>query len=147
MLVNNVDDHARNHGFLRALTDWQPSPAFDVNPHPVAEDGTPIDDGDDPGDRDLRRLVNDQDRYRLTEPAALSAMRAAAEAAARVPEYARELGATDRELELFRPIFEHERIAKAREVSLPDPPFGFRANQGQGRDRRGRFRSAGEESS
>ncbi|MGF3052885.1 type II toxin-antitoxin system HipA family toxin [Microbacterium sp. YY-03] len=38
--VGNLDDHLRNHGFLRRGTSWQLSPAFDVNPEPLG-------DGDD----------------------------------------------------------------------------------------------------
>jgi serine/threonine-protein kinase HipA len=36
-LVGNRDDHLRNHGFLRRGRDWQLSPAFDVNPTPLAD--------------------------------------------------------------------------------------------------------------
>jgi len=40
-LVGNLDDHLRNHGFLRRHgVDWALSPAFDVNPRPLG-------DGDD----------------------------------------------------------------------------------------------------
>lgn len=34
VVVNNVDDHLRNHGFLREGAGWRLSPAFDINPHP-----------------------------------------------------------------------------------------------------------------
>jgi serine/threonine-protein kinase HipA len=34
VLINNTDDHLRNHGFLRAPGGWRLSPAFDVNPDP-----------------------------------------------------------------------------------------------------------------
>lgn len=34
-LIGNVDDHLRNHGFLRAGADWRLAPAFDVNPTPL----------------------------------------------------------------------------------------------------------------
>lgn len=37
-LVGNLDDHLRNHGFLRRGVNWVLSPAFDVNPEPL-EDG------------------------------------------------------------------------------------------------------------
>ena len=33
-LINNTDDHLRNHGFLRGRTGWALSPAFDINPNP-----------------------------------------------------------------------------------------------------------------
>ena len=32
--IGNVDDHMRNHGFLREGAGWRLSPAFDVNPTP-----------------------------------------------------------------------------------------------------------------
>ncbi len=34
LAVNNVDDHLRNHGLLRARGGWTLSPVFDVNPDP-----------------------------------------------------------------------------------------------------------------
>jgi serine/threonine-protein kinase HipA len=34
-LVGNLDDHLRNHGFLRRGTAWVLAPAFDVNPEPL----------------------------------------------------------------------------------------------------------------
>lgn len=42
--VNNVDDHLRNHGFLRGDGGWTLSPIFDVNPdpRPAAERSTAI---------------------------------------------------------------------------------------------------------
>ena len=35
VLVSNVDDHLRNHGFLWVEHGWSLSPAYDVNPTPV----------------------------------------------------------------------------------------------------------------
>lgn len=32
ILINNVDDHLRNHGFLRGRKGWELSPAYDINP-------------------------------------------------------------------------------------------------------------------
>jgi len=34
LLVNNTDDHLRNHGLIRAGSGWRLSPVFDVNPNP-----------------------------------------------------------------------------------------------------------------
>ena len=34
LTVHNVDDHLRNHGFLRRGSGWELAPVFDVNPHP-----------------------------------------------------------------------------------------------------------------
>jgi serine/threonine-protein kinase HipA len=36
-LVGNLDDHLRNHGFLRRGTAWLLAPAFDVNPEPLGD--------------------------------------------------------------------------------------------------------------
>ncbi len=36
VLISNVDDHLRNHGFLwRSEKGWAPSPAYDLNPVPI----------------------------------------------------------------------------------------------------------------
>ncbi|MGL5823426.1 MAG: type II toxin-antitoxin system HipA family toxin [Nocardioides sp.] len=32
--IHNIDDHFRNHGFLRATGGWNLAPAFDLNPNP-----------------------------------------------------------------------------------------------------------------
>ncbi len=37
MMINNVDDHLRNHGFLRGKHGWLLSPAYDLNPMSRAE--------------------------------------------------------------------------------------------------------------
>ncbi|MDQ0104686.1 serine/threonine-protein kinase HipA [Paenarthrobacter nicotinovorans] len=45
IVVNNTDDHLRNHGFLRGRSGWRLAPAFDVNPNPdvYGEHATSID--------------------------------------------------------------------------------------------------------
>lgn len=35
LAISNVDDHGRNHGFLRDKTGWRLSPVFDVTPDPL----------------------------------------------------------------------------------------------------------------
>lgn len=35
LVINNVDDHLRNHGFIREPSGWRLSPAFDLNPDPA----------------------------------------------------------------------------------------------------------------
>lgn len=37
VLVGNLDDHLRNHGFLRRGVAWALAPAFDVNPEPLGD--------------------------------------------------------------------------------------------------------------
>lgn len=36
-IVGNLDDHLRNHGFLRRGASWKLAPAFDVNPEPLSD--------------------------------------------------------------------------------------------------------------
>ena len=36
LLINNTDDHLRNHGLLKSGSGWRLSPVFDVNPNPDA---------------------------------------------------------------------------------------------------------------
>lgn len=49
-LVGNLDDHLRNHGFLRRGMSWVLAPAFDVNPEPL-----------DDGDRHQLSLLGDRE--------------------------------------------------------------------------------------
>ncbi|MEA4856169.1 MAG: HipA domain-containing protein [Solidesulfovibrio sp.] len=37
ILINNTDDHMRNHGFLRQGAGWRLSPLFDLEPTPPVE--------------------------------------------------------------------------------------------------------------
>lgn len=47
LTVHNVDDHARNFGFLQdARGRWSPAPVFDVVPYNQEQDGTPLLEGD-----------------------------------------------------------------------------------------------------
>ena len=61
-LVNNTDDHLRNHGFLLTKKGWRLSPMFDVNPNPRGGEGA-LEMGD---------IFKDASYYRLTRAAAES---------------------------------------------------------------------------
>lgn len=37
VLIGNLDDHLRNHGFIRLAEGWRLSPAYDLNPVPIEE--------------------------------------------------------------------------------------------------------------
>ena len=81
VLIGNVDDHFRNHGFLRMPTGWALSPAFDLEPNgnPERVEATPLVDGGDRLDRDIRELVGAHDAFRLSGSAAASIVRDVAE--------------------------------------------------------------------
>lgn len=66
LLVNNVDDHLRNHALIHD-GQWRLSPAFDVNPHvgpPVPS--TPIFDGGERQHRTAGELLDAVDWFELT---------------------------------------------------------------------------------
>lgn len=56
--ISNVDDHLRNHGFLLEQNGWRLSPAYDLNPTPIATGLTlNIDDKDNRLDYELAHSV------------------------------------------------------------------------------------------
>lgn len=84
LLIGNVDDHFRNHGFLRRADGWELSPAFDLEPNrrPDNVDATPITEGGEQYGRDIRELLKAHDRFRLSEVAAAVIVREVADATA-----------------------------------------------------------------
>ncbi|MEH0110562.1 type II toxin-antitoxin system HipA family toxin [Tersicoccus sp. MR15.9] len=76
-MVNNIDDHMRNHGLLhRGGRGWQLAPSFDVNPSRGGSSDTPLTPEDDPADRDIRLLLEHRDAFRLTHEHAVERLRA-----------------------------------------------------------------------
>ena len=71
ILINNVDDHLRNHGFLRAPGGWTLSPIFDVNPDPrlAATRATSV-AGATAAEGCRRALLDTADRFGLSASAA-----------------------------------------------------------------------------
>jgi serine/threonine-protein kinase HipA len=70
VLIGNRDDHLRNHGFIREITGWRLSPAYDMNPnihkmhHALTLDGKTA-------APNLQAVLNCADMYRLTQSKAL----------------------------------------------------------------------------
>src|SRR5699024_10977005 len=67
VMVNNIDDHMRNHGLVHAGVGWRLAPSFDVNPEPRGFSDTPLTPDDDPTDPDLRLLIAHAEDFLLTE--------------------------------------------------------------------------------
>jgi serine/threonine-protein kinase HipA len=115
VLISNLDDHLRNHGFLRTSSaGWSLSPAFDLNPDPRAGERllkTAIDFDDTEARVDL--LLEVAPEFRLSESAARATLGEVGRAVARWRDAATESGLED-ELELMAPAFEHEAAAAAR---------------------------------
>lgn len=65
VLVGNRDDHSRNHGFIRDVTGWRLSPAYDMNPNPNKTTHALTLDGHI-AEPSLKAAVDCADMYRLT---------------------------------------------------------------------------------
>ena len=117
-LINNVDDHLQNLGFLyRERNRWRLSPAFDLNPFPdqtresktwLSEDTGPI--------TSTRQLLDQAIRFELNSDQAKSVFAEVATAVSRWEEVATspEVGLSSRELDDFRPAFQLPRREAAR---------------------------------
>jgi serine/threonine-protein kinase HipA len=116
VLVSNVDDHMRNHGFLYAGQDgWVLSPAYDLNPTPVDVKprilSTAIDLEDQTASLDLAFSVANY--FELKAPAAREI---AAEVAGIVRGWREEatcIGLTKRECDRMASAFEHKDLELA----------------------------------
>jgi serine/threonine-protein kinase HipA len=118
VLVSNVDDHLRNHGFLYAGTDgWTLSPAYDLNPTPV--DVKPrvlslaIDFDDQTASLDLALSVAAYFELKPEEARVIAAEVGAATATWR--EAAARVGLPGRDCERMASAFEHDDAQAARE--------------------------------
>lgn len=109
VLVGNVDDHLRNHGFLRRGTAWALAPAFDVNP-------TPLDEGDEhqlslfgQSRPQLDSLLASDalELFRVPEPQAVTWVRSLAAPLDRTLAAAARHGADRRSVDVMRDRFTH----------------------------------------
>jgi serine/threonine-protein kinase HipA len=119
ILINNVDDHLRNHGFLHAARgQWRLSPAFDINPFPerARELKTWISEQSGP-EASVESLMSISAYCRIDLPKAKSILRSVNQAVGRWRERGRELGMTDVELDQFSNAFHHQQAASARRIT------------------------------
>ncbi|MBH0022700.1 type II toxin-antitoxin system HipA family toxin [Salinibacterium sp. SWN248] len=77
LIISNVDDHFRNHGFLRDHNGWSLSPVFDLEPNrrPDHVEATPIVEGGERYGRDIRQLRDAHDAFRLSRDDASAIVR------------------------------------------------------------------------
>lgn len=116
VLVNNIDDHMRNHGLLHGGQGWRLAPSFDVNPSRHASPATPLTPEDDPYDRDIRLLVHRAADFRLTQAQAVHRIRAVVEAVSCWRDDALSSGVQAHALESMSPAFEGENLRRAQEL-------------------------------
>jgi serine/threonine-protein kinase HipA len=119
ILLSNVDDHLRNHGFLRRHSGhgggWVLSPAYDINPMPHDVRplilSTNIDLTDGTGSIDLARASADY--FDLDLRRADTIIQRAAKAVSTWRAVASDLGIVIREIDRMASAFEHGEMAKA----------------------------------
>jgi serine/threonine-protein kinase HipA len=116
ILISNVDDHMRNHGFLYAgATGWTLSPAYDLNPTPVEEKprilASSIDESDPTASLDLALEVAEY--FDVTVDRARAIASEVGSVVSNWREDARRMGLSDSEIDRMASAFEHEDLAKA----------------------------------
>ena len=116
VLISNVDDHQRNHGFLwDGKAGWLLSPAYDLNPVPTDLKArvltTNIDL--DEGTCSLDLLESASQFFGLTLPAARAIIKEVATVTATWRETAKAVGARSAEIHRMVSAFEHDDLRRA----------------------------------
>ena len=111
IMVNNTDDHLRNHGFLyaRHKGGWSLSPAYDINPTSLEERprvlSTAIDYDDTTADLNLARSVAPE--FRLSQDQAEQIIREVSAAVSSWESVAKRLGLTKNERDRMSSAFDY----------------------------------------
>jgi serine/threonine-protein kinase HipA len=120
ILINNVDDHLHNHGFLHVAKDqWRLSPAFDINPFPdrlrelktwISEDAGPA--------ASIEALMAVASYFKLDRKDAVQILAEVERTVSTWRVRGRELGMSVGELEQFADAFEHREREVAQSIIL-----------------------------
>jgi hypothetical protein len=119
ILITNVDDHLRNHGFLHVdRGQWRLAPAFDVNPFPdrVRELKTWVSEDVGP-EATIEALMSALPYFRIAVPRARQMLREVEHVVSQWRSMGRSLRMSTQELDQFAEAFEHEERAAARTAS------------------------------
>ncbi len=118
ILINNVDDHLHNHGFLHVAKDqWRLSPAFDINPFPdrqrelktwISEDAGPA--------ASIDALMAVAAYFKLDRNGAIQILAEVERTVSTWRVRGRELGMSSGELEQFADAFEHREREVAQSI-------------------------------
>ncbi len=119
ILITNVDDHLRNHGFLHVdRGQWRLAPAFDVNPFPervrelktwVSEDAGP--------EATIEALMSVLPYFRIAAPRAREILLEVEKAVSQWRTVGLSLGMSPSELDQFADAFEHRERAAGRSAA------------------------------
>lgn len=120
VLVSNVDDHLRNHGFLRIdKSGWTLSPAYDLNPVPADLKARVLTTNIDleEGTCSIDLLEASADYFALSLNEARAILKDVATATSSWRTVARQVGATAAEIHRMATAFEHDSLRQA--LALP----------------------------
>ena len=120
VLVSNVDDHLRNHGFLRVdKSGWTLSPAYDLNPVPADLKARVLTTNIDleEGTCSIDLLEASADYFALSLNEARAILKDVATATSSWRTVARQVGATAAEIHRMATAFEHDSLRQA--LALP----------------------------
>ncbi len=119
ILITNVDDHLRNHGFLHATRgQWRLAPAFDVNPSPeraralktwISEEAGP--------EASIEGLLSVAPYFRISHTRAAEIIGQVERAVASWRLLGGEIGMTSSELAQYADAFEHPEREAARRAA------------------------------
>lgn len=116
VMISNVDDHLRNHGFLwLGKSGWSLSPAYDLNPVPtdIKERVLTTNIDLDEGTCSLDLLEEASEFFALTLGQARQIIRQVADATATWREVAKAVGARSAEINRMSSAFEHDDLKRA----------------------------------
>ncbi len=124
ILINNVDDHLHNHGFLHnGYGQWRLSPAFDVNPFPdrARELKTWISEDTGP-EASMEALLSAAPYFAVPVARTREILGEVESAVAQWRDTGKELGMSEAELDQYADAFEHaERTVAKSHAALGGP--------------------------
>jgi serine/threonine-protein kinase HipA len=117
ILINNVDDHLHNHGFLHVEAGkWRLSPAFDMNPFPERERELKTWIAEDTGpEATIEALLSATEYFAVSRPREIIGEVEAA--VARWRDIGQDIGMSEQELEQFADAFEHSEREAAQKAA------------------------------
>jgi serine/threonine-protein kinase HipA len=118
ILITNVDDHMRNHGFLHAgKNQWRLSPVFDINPFPNRRRVLKTWIAESVGDAaSIQSLMEVAPYFGIESNRACALLSTVEKAVARWQQIGKNIGMKASELKAFETAFEHEERLLARSV-------------------------------
>lgn len=106
--INNVDDHLRNHGFLRSGKEWSLSPVYDINPMSKFEKAPMLSTAIVPGEFEAstERAIDSAEFFNLKKEDAKAICDEVDAAILSWPLLAEQAGATRREIDELESAFD-----------------------------------------